>query len=79
MWFWTKTVMVTSVVLLVVAWAIYLGAEDYSRSQNASYLDGYEAGLSGVPVQACPCPGEDASSSWKNGWIKGFKERKSCP
>ncbi len=79
MWFWTKATTVIMVVLLAVLGATYLGSQDYRRTQDESYIEGYEAGLAGVPVQACPCPSMDSSVSWKNGWIKGFKERKQCP
>lgn len=43
-------------------------------------LEGTEAALKGVPVQACPYPSVQYNYSkaqhWKQGWIKGFTSKK---
>lgn len=42
--------------------------------QGGVKQEGYEAGLSGVPADACPYT-ELQMQSWKRGWIEGFKQR----
>lgn len=78
---WTDRAMLALIILCIVL-AFGVGVYGIRAMINESqvsqphYHEGYNAGQTGVPVEADPYHRHQLHSrAWRQGWIKGWKER----
>lgn len=60
-------------IAFAIGWVLLIGwaGERMKLNDERMWQEGYEAGTSGIPVEACPYPPRDGEREWKRGWISG--------